>query len=73
MEWGKENLIVENEKIKRWNGWILLKKYLKIKVPFWMNFELICWNQRDFDDDEVENLWEKEEVKFWNFFGKKRV
>ena len=53
MEWGKENLIVENEKIKRWNGWILLKKYLKIKVPFWMNFELICWNQRDFDDDEV--------------------
>ena len=28
-----------------------------------MNFELTCLNERDFDDDELENLWEKEGVK----------
>ena len=46
-------------------------KIFQIQVSFWMNFELICLNKRDFDDGEVENLWEKEEVKFSNFLGKK--
>ena len=38
-------------------------KYSKIKVQIPMNFELTCLNERDFDDDELENLWEKEGVK----------
>ena len=56
---------------KRWNGRIILEKYLKIKVQIPMNFELTCLNERDFDDDELENLWEQEGVKIWDFLVKK--
>ena len=45
MEWGKENLIVETEE-KQSNGWILLKKYLKIQVPIWIDlfeWKILWW------------------------------